>query len=571
MEKLKSRIIFAIASVVIVFGLSFAAEYLLRSRGFSVRNFIDVSIAVVGVQATMFTLVVALLALISGDKDEYLGYGIKEFYFNYSALIKQENLIIVGVLFVPLNVMFLYMNKYNAVFSVFLFSLALILYSLYRVYKIFGGSKNKFERDVELYVDKLNDDQLLDLLPRFLNDWKQRIYAQGVNEFETYANTFKRMTFVAFPKCESRNKLNDLCVEMVKTLLRDNRSSVYGMRVLYLTYLDIQELVNKNKEISIEKGSPFILYGRVVKDVLNAFRNIDMNVLQSFFSWLLFSKNVLRTNALFEDLNDSEIQYERECIIYFGGLVGRTLVSLKSQEKRAWYSQISTWIAISKKDKEQSYLFSRCIFSFLRDQFYYDANHVLRTEYYATHVNRSGCHSECVVYTTLLFHCYLWYVEEESETYISDNVKKMCNIVAEYGKDYFGPMLRMIFSNDENFTSTKTMLSVNVFDKTLLSKMNESLNAYEVYLDGVVKEPLMENVVEEFILFCLIYMCSLPCLNPLERFYGKENLSWLYAEYNQDEYRSKFKRFCSLLLPDTVKADEMYTIGMAYLKGEFTD
>lgn len=149
----------------------------------------DISIAVVTVQATIFTLVVALLALVSGHNDIYLGVEIKRFYFNHMTFfIPQKHMMYIGIFLILSNTILLYFEWYNIVFSIFVISLWLIFGSVVNVMRIYSGTNRKFKENVRAYIraSLLKRKKMDEIYKNLVEDWISKIPIQGKNADDEY-------------------------------------------------------------------------------------------------------------------------------------------------------------------------------------------------------------------------------------------------------------------------------------------------------------------------------------------------------------------------------------------------
>lgn len=151
--------------------------------------------SIIGVQATVFTIVIALLALISGNDNKYLGVEIKKFYFDFTCGPKQKWVLYIGALLVGINASLLYVKCNDLIFPLFVFSFYYILISIQRVCKIFLGTSKSFHKDVNRYIsqiDKFSIDELSQYQEDLANDWESKAASQSDAEYKIYEKTYIR-------------------------------------------------------------------------------------------------------------------------------------------------------------------------------------------------------------------------------------------------------------------------------------------------------------------------------------------------------------------------------------------
>ena len=143
-----------------------------------VDNLNNISIAVVTIQATLFTLVIALLALVTNNDKIYFGFEIKDFYFKHcTVFLEQKTMMFFGIGLILLNTMFLYFDLHNMIYAVFLISLWFIVESAINVMRIFAGKDEDYTEDVKNYIYECLEKNrtVKGIYDNFTNDWCKKI------------------------------------------------------------------------------------------------------------------------------------------------------------------------------------------------------------------------------------------------------------------------------------------------------------------------------------------------------------------------------------------------------------
>lgn len=155
----------------------------------------SISIAVVTIQATLFTLVIALLALVTNNDKIYFGFEIKDFYFKHcTVFLEQKTMMFFGIGLILLNTMFLYFDLHNMIYAVFLISLWFIVESARNVMRIFAGKDEGYTEDVKEYIYECLEKNrtVKSIYDNFTNDWCKKIRNHdSYNEnlyFEIFSN-----------------------------------------------------------------------------------------------------------------------------------------------------------------------------------------------------------------------------------------------------------------------------------------------------------------------------------------------------------------------------------------------
>ena len=161
-----------------------------------VDNLNNISIAVVTIQATLFTLVISLLALVTNNDKTYFGFEVKDFYFNHcTVFLKQKTMMYVGIGLILLNIMFLYFDLHNMIHAVFFISLWFIFESARNVMRIFAGTDEVYKKEIEKYIDDcLEKDKNVEIICKnFTNDWSNKISYQGNSADESYHQVYRKI------------------------------------------------------------------------------------------------------------------------------------------------------------------------------------------------------------------------------------------------------------------------------------------------------------------------------------------------------------------------------------------
>lgn len=120
---------------------------------FYVLNFDSVSLAILSIQATVATLVLTILSLMTNKMDaSYIGVSINDFLLNIKPWIfKQKRIIISEIVLIVGNVFIHMAGWYNIVVTIFIISMLLVIISVSEIYEAFLGSE-KINEEIEAYL-----------------------------------------------------------------------------------------------------------------------------------------------------------------------------------------------------------------------------------------------------------------------------------------------------------------------------------------------------------------------------------------------------------------------------------
>ena len=189
--KIRQRIIiYEILAVCVVLGLLVIGLWLqlhLDSEFETVMDNVDEDFALVilQIQATIDTLTIAIIALISGSiSDSNMGIAFSNYFLNIRPFIfKQKRIIISSLLLLAINIGFYIAGWYCLVLCIYAVTTVLILVSINEIYLIFGG-KNLAVRETKYYINfilarKCSYGKKYNIFVEFVNGWKNAIPSQS--------------------------------------------------------------------------------------------------------------------------------------------------------------------------------------------------------------------------------------------------------------------------------------------------------------------------------------------------------------------------------------------------------
>lgn len=149
----------------------------IREPVWCVDNYDGISLAVIQIQATIQTLSIALLALVSSHaSDSIFSVPVIDFQFQIAPVFfSQKWLIKGGLILLVVNVFFHSTGFFNLVMAVFLVACCLIWISTSQIYAAFSG-KGAPEQEVEAYLlyavgKHVAVPQWLNTFAAFCDDW----------------------------------------------------------------------------------------------------------------------------------------------------------------------------------------------------------------------------------------------------------------------------------------------------------------------------------------------------------------------------------------------------------------
>ena len=185
------------------------------------------SLTLLQIQASVGTLTIALVALISGNiTDSYMGVSVSDYYLNLRpSILKQKFIILSSILLLVAGVVAHMWEAFNFVFGLFVVTVSLIIVSIYEIYSIFSG-KRILQKEIELYISYImNSDKgyqkKVDLCDNFVQDWEECIESQDTTIYDRYVEIFCEYILILL-KTETNKSVKDverLCLSAVETFL----------------------------------------------------------------------------------------------------------------------------------------------------------------------------------------------------------------------------------------------------------------------------------------------------------------------------------------------------------------
>ena len=165
---------------------------------YKVLNYDNVSLAVLQIQATITTLEIALLALVSGRiTDSYIGISWIDFQFNHKSIFFKQKRIIYGtLLLLVINIGMHMAEFYNIVTAIFLVACIAIGISVSQIYRALTEDM-QIQEEIKLYYLDMIEIKKESLLLGFVKEWKNHIIDQQALEYKEWLDIFQRIFLVS--------------------------------------------------------------------------------------------------------------------------------------------------------------------------------------------------------------------------------------------------------------------------------------------------------------------------------------------------------------------------------------
>lgn len=554
MTKKRKSALWCVFFTIVAVGFGLFFEKLIPFPLLEIPNFASVASNAVCVQATIFTLIVALLALVSSNNEMYLGVSIKNFYLDINApFIIQKHLIYLGVLLIGANVFFLSCSFYNVVCTLFVYNLILVIISSFRVYKIFKSNSEAFFDDVKknktLILARSND-EVKSYLNDFANDWILQMSSQSLEKFDAYEK-FRKNLFSDYKENDEIGPYLGLVEKrIIESSLRNTNTSVWGFKQLYDIYFDI---CNSMEETSMKEDVliQHMHFGSLYTTISKALRTVDEKGLCENLLWPSFVCSVLTSLKLYPS-NKKNLRYkDLDALVSFNLSIGHKLKKMNEEDLRKMGEQFLLFKHSQLFEKENEKYIVQCVFGFLVASYVDGSFEFAKKYFYGKMLRDYQLASEHVIRICLVSHCYLYYLAyRETEPFVSPNVRNLALNLLKQTKKIFYQVLSTSLYRDCNLNSN-TYSTIDVFKFNLFNETFGFLSKYELWGDGENdKCSIMHECVYDFVVFCFVYLYGKYFADDCKKFeliFDNDACMMFQVEYCTDVKKKRFLEFMDML------------------------
>ena len=478
------------------------------------------SLTLLQVQASVGTLTIALVALISGNiSDEYMGVSISNYYLDIRPrFLSQKVIIIWSIILVFLNVGFHIFGLYNLVMGVFFSTGILIIISVVELYEIFRGKTDLVDEIKSYLLFVANNSSYIfakknSIFRKFSKDWAENSSNQAQVEYEEWLEIFKIFVsdLLTYNSDESVELIESACVMKSRCLLNSNSVSDNEKGILFIAeiYEFLSSLIRKGQFDISNVTIKFALFGQVSLDLKEMITNISIERLKKCLDWANLSDDVATTAVFFVNDTDEVIE-EFEDIVMFSALLGQCLAKQRKKNNELAVVNDTYWRKLISNlhfyaygvpsNMEEVYLLHKVdmYFALYAGLIFNGFGFLVKENFYYSVLQKVHSRNIYMELLGLTTHCYLYYLSyKESEECIEKEVSSYALDIIKDEKviNYFCHFIEGIFSTNSE-----------IFDVDIEKVIYENLRRYErfpKYSDS--KTMIMENVVREFYIFVVAY------------------------------------------------------------------
>ena len=337
----------------------------------------DFAMVILQIQATVDTLTIAIIALISGSvSDSNMGIVFSDYYLNIRPLVfKQKRIIVGSLILLAINIGFYIVNWYCMVLWVFAVTIVLILMSINEIYVVFVG-KGLAEREIKDYVNyvlskKCDYRRKYGICTELVNDWKNIIPSQSRDNYEIYKEVFLNgvVELLNYGTQESLTGIKEICKETEYCFLNSENSVVRenGIELLEEIYARFWKYILENQE-KITYQEPFNLFNEMGSYVVDAIKEMPPEKVQKYVRWDSFIESVQRI-TFWVGYDADKAKIELGNTYYFARFAGYYLSKHYDEKYELYWKRILescfwTYTANIPEKRVEDFLEARCIVKF---------------------------------------------------------------------------------------------------------------------------------------------------------------------------------------------------------------
>lgn len=309
-----------------------------------VLNYESVSLVVIQIQATVQTLSIALLALVSGKSDDsYLGMNYNYFLFNIRPYVfSQKKLVYELIALLIINVFFHMFRLYNIVIAVFIVACMLIYISVKEIYSAFmGQSSISTDLEIESYyrsftIEEVSNTQTKEAFKQLCKGWQNDLGNQNSLEYEKYQSLFNSFLEKLLLSSETQLFIEKEVSELLKCFCKSSDISVKEKSLCFLEnfYTQVWSVIVNHKEEVLQISQGTHILAESYNELLESIDDLSVPKIEKNISLASFMESVVLCNIWLG--YDPKNNYELRCLSDFLLALGRKLKGTASFDGRYW-------------------------------------------------------------------------------------------------------------------------------------------------------------------------------------------------------------------------------------------
>lgn len=495
------------------------------------------SLTILQIQATVGTLIVAIIALITGNiSDSYMGVSVSDFYLNIKPWkLKQKNLIVISLGLCLAGVISHSLKLYNVVFYLFIATLFTICISIIEIYSAFRG-RNAQNQEIESYINYMLESDIefekkLNICQDFVLDWKKVVDSQDKQSYEKYLEIFKKCMLALwdYGTDEGLASIQQQCYNMSYCLLGSEKNTTkergieFIQEVYDILWSVIYKCISEEKSLLNHYKNDFSLFAEIGNELVQSMDELNVENVEKRIRFDNLADSVqriaiwLRYDKEKDEKKNESIKYrykynyvsEINELISFAKYIGYYLGKQQNRNntinQHIWADVLNRWSMFSlyniPEERCEDFLKSKVMiyFSYCYGLLVNGQENIVKHGLYLTGMNNIvELDNKYQVLLYIAVHCYIYYLAvRESDDCVPENIRKSAkNIWDDKNvKNAFVSFLDILAENSE-------WLDLDILDQTY-----EIVDKYELFPQyESVKTMIIEYVVSDFYLFLILFM-----------------------------------------------------------------
>lgn len=497
------------------------------------------SLTILQIQATVGTLIFAIIALIAGNiSDSYMGVSISDFYLNIKPWKLTQKVLIVILLGLCLSgVIFHSLGLYNSVFYLFIVTLIAILISILEIYSALKG-RNKQNQEIELYVNYIIEsnaqyEKKLDIYQNFVLDWKKVVESQDKQSYEMFLEIFEKCMSALWIYKTDRALLSieQQCYNISYCLLGSEKKTLKekGLEFIQEAYDILWKLIysciTENRLLLNQYKSEFHLFTEISGELIESIDELSVEDVEKRLKFDNLVDSVIRISIWFrydkeKEVDDKEEKFKFKRYKYnyqseinelnsFAKYIGYYLRKQNNKNniinQRVWANVLNRWSLFSTynipEERAEDFLEAKVntYFCYCYGMLVNGQENIVKVGLYLTGMgNTVRLDNKYQALLYLVVHCYIYYlaVRESDNCVPADIRQSTLNIWNDKAvKGAFLDFLNMLSENSE------------WLDLDMLDQMYGIVNRFELPPQyESTKSMIIELVTSDFYLFLILFM-----------------------------------------------------------------
>ena len=489
----------------------------------TVDNLDNYCLGLIQIQATMTTLIIATIALLSGILNKsYLGISLCSYILDIKPnFLKFMNVLIYEFVLLGFTIILYTFECYNSVIILCVYSISILPFFIKNVYTAFANTSDVLGEIKKYYLDSVKENNNYKYIgEKFIEDWKKAIILrQSKEDFRDYFQLFMKLIIRIMSKDKDLKSVNAFSEIVAKYLLNNENYEIKltGVYFVFDFYEEINKWLNKNLNVTNNIPSQISLLSnvdyslnRVIKSL--ATEDIEKLLFRNFFV------NVLNTAVIFrsKDINElSDLNTLQKISSSFGYLLDNQYRRVQTVYTPYWRtliinSHLEYFLCnnISHDLKKFYYeTFAKINFNICKSYLLcgyidYIKNSVFSDwSGYTTILEHEPDKREAIILEIMLIHCFMYYLAyRENYPHISKELQQKVKSLIEdkhviqiINKIYHS--IAKIFSKDLSLIPRQQL--ENILDKCEL---------FDTSTGGAIKATPMLDAIQDYYLYVILWL-----------------------------------------------------------------